>query len=108
MAEQQKATSMQVARLVGVSQSAVSRAFTPGASVSEQMRRRVLEAARTLSYQPNAIARSLITRHSNMMGIVIANITTNPFYADVLDALSRRFQEHGQRVMLFVVTRDRL
>jgi DNA-binding LacI/PurR family transcriptional regulator len=39
---------------------------------------------------------------------VIANITTNPFYPDVLDALSRRFQEHGQRVMLFVVTRDRL
>jgi DNA-binding LacI/PurR family transcriptional regulator len=93
MAEQQKATSMQVARLAGVSQSAVSRAFTPGASVSEKMRRRVLEAARKLSYQPNAIARSLITRRSNMMGIVIVNITTNPFYADVLDALSRRFQE---------------
>ena len=94
MAEQRKkATSMQVARLAGVSQSAVSRAFTPGASVSEKMRRRVLEAARKLSYQPNAIARSLITRRSNMMGIVIANITTNPFYADVLDALSRRFQE---------------
>ena len=106
MAEQQKATSMQVARLAGVSQSAVSRAFTPGASVSEKMRRRVLEAARKLSYQPNAIARSLITRRSNMMGIVIANITTNPFYPDVLDALSRRFQERGQRVMLFVVTRD--
>lgn len=94
MAEQRKkATSMQVARLAGVSQSAVSRAFTPGASVSEKMRRRVLEAARKLSYQPNAIARSLITRRSNMMGIVIVNITTNPFYADVLDALSRRFQE---------------
>ena len=94
MAEQRKkATSMQVARLAGVSQSAVSRAFTPGASVSEKMRRRVLEAARKLSYQPNAIARSLITRRSNMMGIVIANITTNPFYPDVLDALSRRFQE---------------
>ena len=94
MAEQhKKVTSTQVARLARVSQSAVSRTFTPGASVSEKMRRRVLEAARKLSYQPNAIARSLITRRSNMMGIVIVNITTNPFYADVLDALSRRFQE---------------
>ena len=107
MAEQsKKVTSMQVARLAGVSQSAVSRTFTPGASVSEKMRRRVLEATRKLGYQPNAIARSLITRRSNMVGIVIANITTNPFYPDVLDALSRRFQERGQRVMLFVVTRD--
>ncbi len=104
--KKQGVTSMQVARLAGVSQSAVSRTFTPGASISAKTRRKVLEAARKLGYQPNAIARSLITKRSNMVGIVIANVTTNPFYPEVLDALTRAFQERGQRVMLFIVTRD--
>ncbi len=99
-------TSNQVAKLAGVSQSTVSRAFTPDSSVSEKARRRVLDAARKLGYQPNAMARSLITRRSNMVGIVIANVATNPFYPEVLDLLSRRFQDLGQKVMLFAVTRD--
>ena len=107
MAERKaNANSTQVAKLAGVSQSAVSRAFTPGASIAESTRRKVLQAARKLGYQPNAIARSLSTKRSKMIGIVIANVTTNPFYPEVLDALSRQFQQRGQRVMLFVVTRD--
>ena len=100
------ATSIKVAKLAGVSQSAVSRAFTPGASIAENTRKRVLCAARKLGYQPNAIARSLSTSRSKIIGIVIANVTTNPFYPEVLDALSRNLQQRGQRVMLFVVTRD--
>ena len=45
-------TSFDVARLADVSQSAVSRSFTPGASVSELTRRKVLDAARKLGYTP--------------------------------------------------------
>lgn len=52
-------TSQQVAQLAGVSQSAVSRTFTPGASISPATREKVLQAARELGYRPNAIARSL-------------------------------------------------
>ena len=51
----QSVTSMDVARLADVSQSAVSRSFTPGASVAPETRARVLEAARKLGYRPNAI-----------------------------------------------------
>jgi DNA-binding LacI/PurR family transcriptional regulator len=61
-----------VARRAGVSQSAVSRTFTPGASVSEATRAKVMEAARALGYSPNAIARSLITRRSRMIGVIVA------------------------------------
>ncbi|WP_226867037.1 LacI family DNA-binding transcriptional regulator [Enterobacter hormaechei] len=50
-------TSQQVAQLAGVSQSAVSRTFTPGASISPATREKVLKAARELGYRPNAIAR---------------------------------------------------
>ena len=99
-------TSIQVAKLAGVSQSTVSRSFFSESPVSQKTRRKVLESAKKLGYQPNAVARSLITRRSNMVGIVISNITTNPFYPEVLDLLSRKFQENGQKVMLFVVHRD--
>ncbi|MGR0186903.1 LacI family DNA-binding transcriptional regulator [Azospirillum aestuarii] len=61
-----------MAKLAGVSQSAVSRCFTDEASVSPQMRARVLEAAERLAYRPNAIARSLTTQRTNLVGIVMA------------------------------------
>ena len=99
-------TSIQVANLAGVSQSTVSRTYLQESPVKEKTRQKVLEAAKKLGYQPNAMARSLITRRSNMVGIVISNVTTNPFYPEVLDLLSRKFQENGQKVMLFVVHRD--
>ncbi|MGB1176961.1 MAG: LacI family DNA-binding transcriptional regulator, partial [Candidatus Puniceispirillaceae bacterium] len=47
------ATSLDVARHAGVSQSAVSRVFTPGASVSRQMADRVRASAEELGYRPN-------------------------------------------------------
>ncbi len=48
------------------------------------MRIRVMKAAEDLGYQPNAIARSLISNRSNMIGIVMADVR-NPFYPAVLD-----------------------
>ena len=89
-----------MARLAGVSQSAVSRAFTPGASVSEGTRRQIIAAARTLGYRPNAIARSLITRRSRVIGLVVAYLQ-NHFYPDVLELMSRQFQEKGYHILLF-------
>ncbi len=94
------ATAHDVARRAGVSQSAVSRAFTPGASVSEETRARVLEAARALGYRPNALARAMITRRSRIIGVAMANLH-NLFYPDVLEALSRGLRARGYQVLLF-------
>ena len=58
-------------------------------------RRKVIEAARKLGYQPDAIVRSLITQLTSMVGMVIANVLNNPFYTEVLDLLSRKFQKLG-------------
>lgn len=97
-------TSQDVAHAAGVSRSAVSRTFTKGGSVSEHTRRRVLAAARKLGYNPNAIARSLITQRSNMVGLVMADIT-NPFYARVLESFSEKLQSVGQHVLLFSIAK---
>jgi DNA-binding LacI/PurR family transcriptional regulator len=70
-----RATSYDVARLAGVSQSAVSRCFSQGASISDETRGKVQAAARTLGYSPNALARSLITRRSGLVGLIVTDAT---------------------------------
>jgi len=100
-----KVTSYDVARLAGVSQSAVSRCFKPGASVSKKMRTRVMRAARSLGYQPNAIARSLITRRTNLVGVVMTDFT-NQYYPEVLFELNRALAAENIHVLLFTRGRD--
>jgi DNA-binding LacI/PurR family transcriptional regulator len=88
-----------VARLAGVSQAAVSRAFTPGASIAAPTRDKVLEAARTLGYRPNLIARSLIKGRSGIVGVVIGN-ARYPFFLAALDELSARLSEAGKHILV--------
>lgn len=97
---QRHATAMDVARLAGVSQSAVSRAFTPGASIAAETRSRVEDAARSLGYRPNAIARSLTTSRSRIIGVAAAYLQ-NHFYPEVLEAMSRGLQARGYQLLLF-------
>lgn len=95
------ATAQEVARLAEVSQSAVSRTFTPGASVSQATRERVLAAAKTLGYRPNALARSLITRRSRIVALVMGYLQ-NQFYPLVIEKLSQQLQREGYHVLMFI------
>lgn len=90
-----------VAALAGVSTSAVSRTFTPGASVAKKTRALVLEAAKKLGYRPNAIARTLSTRKSRIIGVVVSYLH-NQFYPAVIERLSQLLQGHGYHVLLFI------
>ena len=99
-----RVTSIQVAKLAGVSQSAVSRVFTPGASVGKAARIRVHEAAKELGYRPNVLARSLITGRSRMIGLVVAYLD-NYFYAEAVEKLSTELQQKGYHVLVFMVSK---
>lgn len=101
----EKVTSVDVAKKAGVSQSAVSRVFTPGASVSPKMADKVLKAADELGYRPNVLARSLITGRSKIIGLVVAYLE-NQFYPDALEKLSTALQEHGYHILVFMVSND--
>lgn len=92
-------TSGDVARLAKVSQSAVSRTFSPGASVSEKTRERVLKAADQLGYRPNALARAMISGRSRLIALVVAYLD-NQFYPVVIEKIARRLREHDYQVML--------
>lgn len=98
-------TSLDVAKLAQVSQSAVSRAYTSGASVSSATRAKVMAAAKKLGYRPNAIARSLITKRSRIIGVVMSQLD-NQFYPVVLEKLSQSLREYGYHVLLFISDRQ--
>lgn len=95
-------TSVDVARLAGVSQSTVSRAFagSDGVGVSAKTRQRIVLAAKQLGYKPNALARSLITQQSGLIGIVMGYVTA-PFYSYVLQRFTQKLHADGHRVLLF-------
>ena len=99
---EKRPTSYDVARRAGVSQSAVSRCFRAGGSIAPETRDRVLRAARELGYWPNAIASGLITKRSNLVAVLISNLT-NLYYPEVLAKLTRRLDAHGIRVLLFAM-----
>jgi DNA-binding LacI/PurR family transcriptional regulator len=97
-----RATSFDVAALAGVSQSAVSRAFTPGSSIKEATRGKIIDAARKLNYVPNSIASSLTTNRSNMVALILGSLA-NPFYVHVLHAFSIELQKLGRQTLNFTL-----
>ena len=86
------ATLQDVAERAGVSKSAVSRAFTPGASVSARTRAKVEAAAAALDYRPNVLASSLTTGRTSLVGL-ISNNFTNPYFLEIFDSFTRALHE---------------
>ena len=97
-----RATSYDVARAAGVAQSTVSRCFVPGSELSAATRARVQQVAEALGYVPNAIARSLITRRSEMVAVIVTEFTlqTNPA---IVSGIGRALAGHGKQLLLMPV-----
>jgi DNA-binding LacI/PurR family transcriptional regulator len=96
-----KVTAMDVARLAGVSQSAVSRVFTHGASASKATVEKVRAAALQLGYRPDPLARAMITGRTRIIGLVVAYLE-NQFYPVALELLSQALQARGYHILVFM------
>lgn len=96
-------TLKEVAERAGVSRSAVSRTFTQGASVSLKTRLKVEKAADELGYSPNALASSLTTGRTKLIGL-ISNNFHNPLFLEVFDLFTRSLQDRGLRPLLVNLT----
>jgi DNA-binding LacI/PurR family transcriptional regulator len=92
-------TAAEVARAAGVSRSVVSRAFTPGAPIAESTRAHVRKIARRLGYSPNVIARSLITRRSDLIAVVV-NTLSDLRDASFFDVLLAELQTIGKQALI--------
>lgn len=99
-----KVTALDVADRAGVSQSAVSRVFTPGASVSPQTRQKVLKVAMELGYRPNSLARAMVSGKSRMIGLVVAYLQ-NQFYPEAIEKLSKAMQERNYHLLVFMTSK---
>jgi DNA-binding LacI/PurR family transcriptional regulator len=69
------------------------------------MRARVLRAARELGYTPNAMARSLITRRSGLIAVLMSNLTSL-YYPEVLSELAAQASNRAVRILLFALPRE--
>lgn len=93
-------SAQQVADLAGVSRSAVSRTFTPGASVSEETRERVLQAAEQLGYHVNHLARGLMRASTGIVCLIVADGDT-PYHARLQRMLTQHLRDAGKVAMVF-------
>ena len=105
MVKRSAVTSLDVAKLARVNQSTVSRALNGDEKVSTRTRQRIQDAAASLGYTPNAIARSLITRRTNIIGIVTDDITI-PFQSYILEKFIQKLQAVGKQVLIFTAGPD--
>ncbi|WP_184872203.1 MULTISPECIES: LacI family DNA-binding transcriptional regulator [Mesorhizobium] len=94
-----RATAKNVADAAGVSKWTVIRAFTPGASITEESKRRVLQAAAALNYSPNLLARSLATNLTHQVAVFVDDFA-NPQKLPFLETLTDRLQAEGLVAML--------
>lgn len=93
-------TSHDVARAAGVSQATVSRVLAGSDRVTRATTDRVRAAMLEVGYAPNIAARTMKTGRTATIGVVVADIT-NPFYPELLDALSGALAAAGQRMILW-------
>lgn len=95
----QRSTIYDVAQLAEVSHQTVSRVINGHVSVSDSTRSRVLKVICELNYQPNIVARSLITNNSHLLGLIISG-TERYGAAQVAQNVERRARAHGYEIIL--------
>jgi DNA-binding LacI/PurR family transcriptional regulator len=88
-----------IAQAAGVSHSTVSRALSDSPLVSDETKARVQHLAQEMGYSPNTLARSLVTRQTHTVGVVVTTIA-DPFIAEVVQGIEATAHDHGYTVVL--------
>lgn len=104
-AGQKQPTIHDVAKRAGVSKSLVSLVLQDSPQVSDASRRAVIAAADALGYRPNAVARSLARKRSNVLGVMVSDLH-NPYFAEVVDGIQEGAADAGYHALITTGGRD--
>ncbi|MGB9627084.1 MAG: LacI family DNA-binding transcriptional regulator [Thermodesulfobacteriota bacterium] len=96
---EKKVTIKDIARLAKVSHTTVSRALNDKSRIHPQTKEKILSIARELNYQPNFFARSLVTKRTKILGLVITTIA-NPFYTELAQGIETTARSLGYNIIL--------
>lgn len=88
-----------VAKEAGVSTTTVSRVLNDRGYISESTRKKVHQAMKKLNYYPNDLARALFTKKTNTVGLIFPSVT-NPFHAELIQAIEHNLAKKGYKVLL--------
>src|SRR5271155_3128540 len=88
-----------IAKDLGLSQATVSKVLREHPDIGEKTRQRVLERVKELDYQPNPLARSLVTGRSYLIGLIAPSLL-HPFFAEVAKALSAAIRDKGYSLIV--------
>lgn len=94
-----------VAREAGVSTATVSHVINETKYVTDATRQKVLKAVEKLNFYPNAHARSLASGKSNIIGLLVSDIS-NPFFPELIKSIEAAAFDHGYNIMLFNTNYD--
>ncbi|HHW02555.1 MAG TPA: LacI family transcriptional regulator [Thermoanaerobacterales bacterium] len=93
------ATIKDIAQKLGISDATVSRAFTGNSYVSDELKKKIFEVAKELNYRPNTLAIGLRTRKTNIIALIVPNIS-NPIYIELVKHIERFSSNDGYSVIL--------
>lgn len=99
------ATLKDVATLAGVTVTTVSRMLNNKANVSEKTKKKIYDAMESLDYMPNELARSLITKKSNVIGLIVPS-AMNFFFAILIQYIEEYISAHNYKLLLCVSDLD--
>lgn len=105
-----RATQLDIARIAGVSQATVSRALSGDPNVEPELRDRVLEAVKAQNYRPDSRARSLRSKRTGLIGLVVkrpqGGLSGDPFFASLVSGIMEYLSEKPYHLCTDMVTSD--
>lgn len=96
--QSKKVTIKDVAREAGVSYATVSRALSGSVEISENTRHRIMEICDEMDYSPNSVARSMVIKKTNTIGVIVPSIE-NDFMSEVVSSIELRLRDNGYNIM---------
>ena len=96
-----------IAKEINVTPSTVSKALRDSSDISAETTRKIKQLAKDLGYKPNLMARNLVSRKSNIIGVIVPDVTTS-FFGNTLRGINIRARGHKYETIILVNDEDHM